>query len=246
MDQDRLPLKLKTGVSYAIILDEWNIQASEIIFNDLTHRNLLEGYNLGESIVNKYFVISNEDKPDKNKFVISRVYRKEKSIQNIKVEELGVNLILGLFDIEDQSIIGYVFRYMSRKPLLSLYKYLRNVKANDLDFTKFKELVKSRKYDSNYTYKDKVLITIKAISLGTTTSVIEFRKMVESEDMTLDGVVNFMLYCINGDLPKYIEEAINDYKNHEFNRKKEILLAKLIDIDSVERLILFLLNQKGV
>jgi hypothetical protein len=241
-DKKLKPIYLKPNKSYALVLDEENNPfVSNLIQQHLITLNLNEGYRRGKNLLGKYFLVDNKEEPTDDYFVLSFKKRDKRLFKNYSLDEHGLELLVGYFKIEDQGILTYINRYMRRKPLEVVYKYLLAQAGGGLDFEAFKTLVKSKEYESLYYYKEKFLIVLRAIAKGTPHDVIKLRQMVLDEDMLLDDIVNFIVYVQGAEVPDYLKEDVESLKTKRFYQRRDKLLLFLVDVSSLERLYHFLI-----
>lgn len=245
--EDIKPLdKIEPMVSYALDMADIRKQGAEmlnnLILSHIINVNYQAGYTVGKNLIRKYLLIDDKAEPTDKYWVISKVKRKEDNFINIDVSEQGINILIEVLGIEHKGLITYANRNLSKKPYDIAYYYLATINATcinklEFDIEKANQIVKDiRAFETPYWFKDKLIITVSAISTPTKVNYLKLFKMFKEEGMDIPAIVGWLGYIGKNSLPDFVKEEVEAVKTNQFNNNLQIWFTLLIDSQSITEL----------
>jgi hypothetical protein len=214
--------------------------------NYIKYLNIEKGTREGKSLVGKSFIFDDKLLPSENLAVISKVKRSEKVFKQIDLNKESIEVLCQIYKIEDKSLIDYLKRYTMNKAPQLLRSYLQNYLI-DNDFERLKGILKSRIYEDNIYYKDKILTTIKFVSTRKVEYLILFQKMYNSYVInggSFDNFVYMIFNILDRDLPDYVKEELRMYNSKELHRSRAIILVDILSVTSFGELVKIILKEE--
>lgn len=238
--------KIEPMTSYSLIManekKQGALMLNNLILSHILNVNQKEGYTVGKNLIRKYILIDDKSLPSDKYCVISKTKRKEEGFITIGVEEQGINILLEVLNITHKGLITYANRNLSKKPYDVAYYYLATINAScinslDFDLEKANQIVKEQKiFESPYWFKDKLILTISAISTPTKANYLKMFKMFKEDAMDIPAIVGWLGYVGKENLPDFVKEEALAHKTSQFNNNLQIIFTILMDIDSINEL----------
>lgn len=245
--EDIKPLeKILPMTSYALNMADSRKQGADMVNNlilsHIVNINYQEGFTVGKNLIKKYLLIDDKTLPTDKYCVISKVKRKEPEFINIDVEEQVVNILIEVLNITHKGLITYANRNLSKKPYDIAYYYLATINATcinglEFDIDRANQILKEhRVFETPYWFKDKLVLTVSAISTPTKSNFLKLFKMFKEEGMDIPAIVGWLGYVGKNSIPDFVKEEVEAVKTNQFNNNLQIWFTLLIDSQSLNEL----------
>lgn len=243
--------QLLSKTSYCIIQADSKKQgadfANSVTLSYIKHINLSNGVYTEKSLLGSYIEFDNKKIPTDKVAVISTVSRKEKEFIKIDVSTQFINILCQMLSIENQGLITYAKRNLSKKPFDTAYYYLSMINSSCVKNKEFNvkdagDILKDKPFESSYWFKDKYILTVECISYLNLPKIIELFKMFTEEDMDIYQVVGWLSYIDKESVPEYMQEEVNNAKTIHFKTNLLKVFASAITATDTKELFYRLLK----